>query len=79
VLFRKDLWDKLADGSVTVAIRRQKRPTVRAGGTLQSPAGQLAIDDPRVDLRAQDDFDPAEVAALGRSVSRMPYGAAILR
>lgn len=44
MLFRKEIWDKLADGTVTVAIRRQKRPTVKTGGTLQSPAGLLAID-----------------------------------
>ena len=125
MLFKKDVWDKLADGTVTVAIRRQKRPTVKAGGTLQTRAGVLAIDsveeiqpedvtlddaqragftdvpsalaelrpegqlyrvrfhhlgaDPRVQLRSQDDLDEREVAALVRSVRRMPYGAAILR
>lgn len=125
MLFRKDLWEKLADGTVTVAIRRQKRPTVRAGGTLQTRAGVLAIDsveeirpedvtaddarqagfadveavmaelrpegqlyrvrfhhlgeDPRVGLRARDDLSGDELAALVRSVRRMPYGTAILR
>ena len=44
MLFKRELWPRLADGSVTVAIRRQKRPTVRAGGTLQTPGGLLAID-----------------------------------
>ena len=31
-------------GAVTVAFRAWKRPTVKAGGTLITPAGQLAID-----------------------------------
>lgn len=44
MLFRKAQWAGLSDGSITVAFRYQKRPTVRAGGTLQSPGGLLAID-----------------------------------
>jgi hypothetical protein len=45
VLFRQEFWSGLADGSVTVAFRRWKRPTVKAGGRLTTPAGVLAIDD----------------------------------
>ena len=37
VLFAKRFWDGLADGGITVAFRRWKRPTVKAGGTLRSP------------------------------------------
>lgn len=48
MLFPKALWPGLADGSVQLAFRRWKRPTVRAGGTLRSPAGVLAIDEVRV-------------------------------
>ena len=44
MLFDKRLWPLIADGSVTVAVRRWKRPSVKTGGTLQSPAGLLAID-----------------------------------
>jgi hypothetical protein len=44
VLFKQRFLPGLADGSITVAFRRWRRPTVRAGGTLQTPAGQLAID-----------------------------------
>jgi hypothetical protein len=44
VLFPASLWDGLRDGSVTLAFRSWKRPTVKAGGTLITPAGQLAID-----------------------------------
>lgn len=44
MLFPKRFWDGLADGSVTVAFRYWKRPTVKAGGTLVTPAGVLGID-----------------------------------
>jgi len=44
MLFRKATWPGLTDGSVTVAVRWWKRPTVKAGGTLRTPAGMLAID-----------------------------------
>jgi hypothetical protein len=44
MLFKQRFWDGLADGSLTVAFRRWRRPTVRADGRLQTPAGVLAID-----------------------------------
>jgi hypothetical protein len=44
VLFPKHVWAGLSDGSVTVAFRYWKRPTVKAGGTLHCPVGVLAID-----------------------------------
>ena len=44
MLFPKRFWPGLSDGSVTVAFRYWKRPTVRAGGTLITPVGMLAID-----------------------------------
>ena len=44
MLFPAKLWPGIADGEVTVAFRSWKRPTVKAGGTLITPAGQLAID-----------------------------------
>jgi hypothetical protein len=45
VLFRQRFWAGLADGSVTLAFRRWRRPTVKAGGRLTTPAGVLAIDE----------------------------------
>ena len=45
MLFPKALWPDLADGSVQLAFRSWKRPTVRPGGTLRSPVGVLAIDE----------------------------------
>ncbi|WP_426571247.1 hypothetical protein [Aquihabitans sp. McL0605] len=44
MLFPAPLWPRIASGEVTVAFRSWKRPTVKAGGTLITPAGQLAID-----------------------------------
>jgi hypothetical protein len=44
VLFPARLRADLADGSVTLAFRRWRRPTVKAGGTLRTLAGVLAID-----------------------------------
>jgi len=44
VLFRADDLAAIRRGELTVAFRRWRRPTVRAGGTLQTSAGLLAID-----------------------------------
>ncbi len=43
VLLRKDTLERIAAGEVDVAFRWWTRPTVKAGGTLQTPIGQLAI------------------------------------
>jgi hypothetical protein len=48
VLFRQGFWAGLADGSVTLAFRRWKRPTVKTGGRLTTPAGVLAIEEVKV-------------------------------
>jgi hypothetical protein len=63
VLFKADVWDGLADGSVTVAFRRWKRPTVKAGGTLQSPGGLLAID--AVEPVEEGSIGPRDARAAG--------------
>jgi hypothetical protein len=47
VLFNRETWAGLSDGTVTVALRRWKRPSVKVGGTLQTPGGLLAIDEVR--------------------------------
>lgn len=119
MLFRADVLDSIARGEVTTAVRRWRRPTVRAGGTLTTRIGVLAIDavevlgpgeltdedaraagatsaatllaepsldrdgelylirfrlageDPRIDLRAQDQLDDAELDDLRRRLERM--------
>src|SRR5688500_16856258 len=43
MLFRQDALDGIREGHITVAFRRWRRPTVRTGGTLMLPIGQLQI------------------------------------
>ena len=43
MLFRQKCLDGIREGIITVAFRRWRRPSVRAGGTLLTPVGQLAI------------------------------------
>ena len=43
MLFRQEFLDGIRDGTVTLAFRRWRRPTVRAGGTLLTAVGQLEI------------------------------------
>ena len=43
MLLKQETLRGIAEGRVTVAFRRWKRPTVRAGGTLLTSVGQLAI------------------------------------
>ena len=50
-------------GEVTVAVRRWKRPTVKAGGTLRTPSGVLAID--AVERIRLADLTPAIARSAG--------------
>ncbi|HEX6053809.1 MAG TPA: hypothetical protein VFZ21_31280 [Gemmatimonadaceae bacterium] len=43
MLFRQAALDGIRDGRITLAFRRWRRPTVRTGGTLLLPIGQLHI------------------------------------
>ena len=43
MIFRQKFLDGIRDGTVTLAFRRWRRPSVRAGGTLLTAAGQLEI------------------------------------
>lgn len=43
MLFRQDSLDGIREGRITLAFRRWRRPTVRTGGTLLLPIGQLQI------------------------------------
>jgi hypothetical protein len=63
VLLRNADAEGIRDGRITLQFRTWKRPTVKAGGTLQSVVGLRAIDavDP-VDVNA---ITPAEAAAAG--------------
>lgn len=63
VLFPARSWPGLRDGTITVAFRRWKRPTARAGGTLQSPGGLLVIEE--VARIEPGDIAGADAAAAG--------------
>jgi len=43
MLFRQKVLDGIRDGTITLAFRRWRRPSVRSGGTLLTAAGQLSI------------------------------------
>ncbi|HEY9462140.1 MAG TPA: hypothetical protein VIR54_03570 [Vicinamibacterales bacterium] len=43
MLFRQKFLDGIRDGTITLAFRRWRRPSVRAGGTLLTAVGQLEI------------------------------------
>jgi len=43
MLFRQRFLDGIRDGSITLAFRRWRRPSVRTGGTLLTAVGQLGI------------------------------------
>ena len=63
MLFKMATLERIRDGSVTLAFRRWTRPTVRAGGTLKTAAGILAID--AIDAVELDDISDADVQAAG--------------
>ncbi len=44
MLFRKSFLEGIRSGEITLAFRRWKRPSVRAGGSLLTPIGQLDIE-----------------------------------
>lgn len=43
MLFKKQFWEGLRGGRITVAYRRWRRPSVKVGGTLRTPVGTLSI------------------------------------
>lgn len=80
MLFRQDALDGVRSGAVTLAFRRWKRPTVRAGSTLLTPVGQLTIRS--VEAVALDEVSDADAeragfasrAALVGELNRRPEG-----
>ncbi len=44
MLFRKEFLQGIANGAVTLAFRRWRKPSVKAGGRLRTPIGELAIE-----------------------------------
>ncbi len=63
MLFKRPVLDRIAAGEVTLAFRRWRRPTVRAGGTLTTPAGVLAVE--AVDIVAAGKITEPEALQAG--------------
>ena len=57
MLFKATVLERIGRGEVTLAFRRWTKPTVKAGGTLRTAAGVLAI----------DSVEPVELAALSEA------------
>jgi hypothetical protein len=65
MIFRQRFLDGIRAGTVTLAFRRWRRPTVRSGGTLLTAAGRLSIE--RVSTIDPDTISAADAAAAGYS------------
>ena len=63
MLFRRAFLDGIASGEITVAFRRWIRPTVRAGGTLKTAVGVLAIES--VERVSAEEITEAEARRAG--------------
>jgi hypothetical protein len=67
VLFRQSFLDGIASGQVTLAFRRWRRPTVRAGGTLRTAIGVLAIEQvDRIDRASITEQEARQAGYLDR-------------
>ncbi len=63
MLLRKEFLEGIRAGTVTLAFRRWRRPTVRAGGTLLTAVGQLSIKS--VESVALDQISAADAHRAG--------------
>lgn len=56
MILKRPLLERIRSGSVSLVFRRWKRPTVRAGGTLHTAVGVLAIEEVQL-------VDPSSITA----------------
>jgi acyl dehydratase len=63
MLFRQDVLRRIGEGHVTLAFRRWRRPSVKAGGTLRTRVGVLAIDS--VELVDEEHVTDADARRAG--------------
>jgi len=63
MLFKQAVLDRIAQGEITLAFRRWARPTVKAGGSLRTAAGVLAID--RIEAVTADKISTADARKAG--------------
>lgn len=69
MLLKRPLLEAIAAGSVSLVLRRWKRPTVKAGGTLLTAIGVLAIDEVAAITEADIDDESARMAGYNSSAS----------
>ena len=65
MLLKQETLRGIENGSITVAFRRWRRPTVKTGGTLLTPIGQLAVE--AVDVVSLEEITESEAVAAGFS------------
>jgi hypothetical protein len=63
MLLPRAVLDGIAAGTITLAFRRWRRPTVRAGGRLRTAIGELAID--AVDVVSERDVTARDARCAG--------------
>ena len=63
MLLKRETLEGIAEGRITLAFRRWKRPTVRAGGELRTAIGVLAIG--AVDAITEGDITEADARSAG--------------
>ena len=69
MLFRNDILQGIAEGRVTLAYRRWRRPPPADGSALRSPIGVLRLD--RVTIVDEGDVSPEDVARTGMSADEL--------
>jgi hypothetical protein len=65
MLFRSHILGGIAEGRVTLAFRRWRRPPPAVGSTLRSPVGVLSID--HVAVVEEDDITADDIGRTGMS------------
>jgi len=65
MLLKREVLSGIENGSISLAFRRWRRPTVRAGGSLITSIGQLAIE--AIDIVDIGSITKSEAAAAGFS------------
>ena len=63
MLFRQDDLRRIGEGEITLAFRRWRRPTVKAGGTLRTRVGVLAIES--VEVVDEDGVSDEDIRRAG--------------
>jgi hypothetical protein len=69
MLFRSEILEGIAEGRVTLAFRRWRRPPPADGSKLRSPVGVLSLD--RVTVVDEGDISPEDVRRTGMSADEL--------